>query len=216
MKELSIFVDESGDVGDYQHIAPYYIISMVFHDQSDDISDDITKLNNELSLLGFDNMAIHTEPLIRREESYANLWPNERRSILTKLYFFALKTPLKYKSFVFEKKEFSNVFELEARMAKELSRFIRENLEFFQSFSNVILYYDNGQRIVNRLLNTVFATELSKYEVRKVAPADYKLFQVADLICTLKLTEKKIEHSDLTRSEKYIFHSKKRFLQGLY
>ena len=44
MKELSIFVDESGDFGDFgeyaQH-APYYIITMVFHDQSNDISQNI-------------------------------------------------------------------------------------------------------------------------------------------------------------------------------
>ena len=81
---------------------------------------------------------------------------NERRAILSKLYFFATKAPIKYKSFVFEKKEFKNVFELEARMAKELSRFIRDNLEYFLSFSNIILYYDNGQRIINRIFNIAY------------------------------------------------------------
>ena len=74
MKVLSIFVDESGDVGDYQSISPYYIFSMVFHNQEDDISSEIEKLNHDLSLIGFGDMAIHTEPLIRREEAYANLW----------------------------------------------------------------------------------------------------------------------------------------------
>ena len=33
MKELSIFIDESGDFGEYDERSPYYIISMVFHDQ---------------------------------------------------------------------------------------------------------------------------------------------------------------------------------------
>ena len=32
MKELSIFVDESGDFGEYNHRTPYYIISMVLVD----------------------------------------------------------------------------------------------------------------------------------------------------------------------------------------
>ena len=32
MKELSIFVDESGDFGEYDHHSPFYIISMVLHD----------------------------------------------------------------------------------------------------------------------------------------------------------------------------------------
>lgn len=34
MKELSIFVDESGDFGEYNYQSPYYIISMVFHNQN--------------------------------------------------------------------------------------------------------------------------------------------------------------------------------------
>ena len=46
MKELSIFVDESGDFGEYNHHSPYYIITMVFHNQNDDISEDINKFND--------------------------------------------------------------------------------------------------------------------------------------------------------------------------
>ena len=34
MRELSIFVDESGDFGEYEKHSPYYIVSMVFHDQA--------------------------------------------------------------------------------------------------------------------------------------------------------------------------------------
>ena len=48
MKELSIFVDESGDFGEYRYHSPYYIITMVFHDQNNDITDNIEKFNNEL------------------------------------------------------------------------------------------------------------------------------------------------------------------------
>ncbi len=34
MRELGIFVDESGDWGEYKHHSPYYIITFVFHDQN--------------------------------------------------------------------------------------------------------------------------------------------------------------------------------------
>ena len=37
MKELSIFVDESGDFGEYAVHSPYYIITMVYHEQDKDI-----------------------------------------------------------------------------------------------------------------------------------------------------------------------------------
>ena len=33
MKELSVFIDESGDFGEQDDQAPCYIITMVFHDQ---------------------------------------------------------------------------------------------------------------------------------------------------------------------------------------
>lgn len=39
MKELSIFIDESGAFGEYEQHSPYYIITMVFHDQAIPISD---------------------------------------------------------------------------------------------------------------------------------------------------------------------------------
>ena len=48
MKELSIFIDESGDFGEYDFRSPYYIISMVLHDQSYDITTDLERLEKEL------------------------------------------------------------------------------------------------------------------------------------------------------------------------
>ena len=104
-------------------------------------------------------------------------------------------------------------------MARDLSQFLRENLEYFQSFEKVILYYDNGQHELNRILNTVLATQLADYDVRKVIPSEYRLFQVADLICTLELLKMKMEHGKLSNSEERIFHSKrdlkKDFLKGI-
>ena len=210
MKELSIFVDESGDFGVYEKHSPYYIVTMILHDQEHDITADISKLDEALKNLGYKhNFAIHTEPLIRKEEIYHDTPPNERRTIFSKLFFFTLKSDIKYKCFLFDKKKFGDTLLLEARMAKEISYFLRSNLEYFQGYDNVILYYDNGQRQLTRILNTVLATELTKYEVRKVLPKDYKLFQAADLICTLQLLDAKCQHGELTRSEKVIFHSKR-------
>ena len=37
MRELSIFIDESGDFGSYEHHCPYYLMTLVFHNQSDPI-----------------------------------------------------------------------------------------------------------------------------------------------------------------------------------
>ena len=132
MTTLSIFIDESGDFGAYQKHSPYYIIAMVLHDQSYNISLEIEKLNKELQNLGYGNeQAIHTEPLIRREEPYQYFQPNERRAIFSKLFYFTTGCNISYKSFVYRKVEYENVFKLEARMARDLSRFIEFREEDF-------------------------------------------------------------------------------------
>ena len=207
MRTISLFVDESGDFGEYEKHSPYYIVTIVFHDQSIAIQDEIDKLDRKLRDIGYNNPVIHTEPLIRKEEDYSNMLPNERRSILSKLFFFLKHIDVSYKTFIYEKREYSDTMKLEARIARDISMFLRSNLEFFLSFDNIILYYDNGQRELTRILNSVLATELTDFDVRKEFPWEYKLFQVADLICTLKLTEKKVEKNGLSRSEEYIFHS---------
>ena len=217
---LSIFVDESGDFGTYCPQSPYYIVTMLFHNQSYDISSQIRKLDEEIQRFGYEkDFVIHTAPLIRREEMYFNLLPNQRRALLTKLFYFVLKSEIQYRTFVFEKRQFEDSFKLEGRIAKEMSQFIRANPAFFQSFNNVILYYDNGQYELSRILNAVLTTELSQYEARKVLPKDYKLFQAADLICTLQLLSLKAERGELSHSELLLFHSvrdlKKQFLKPI-
>ena len=217
---LSIFVDESGDFGTYSQHSPYYIVTMVFHNQESKITEQIQKLDQEILSLGYEkDFVIHTAPLIRKEEMFSSVSPNERRALFTKLFYFVIKSDIHYKTFIFEKRQFENVLKLEGRMAKEISQFIRGNQDFFQSFESVILYYDNGQHELNRILNTVLATELSQYDVRKVLPKDYKLFQAADLICTLQLLSLKCDHHELSRSEQLIFHNerelKKQFLKPI-
>ncbi|MEY8433417.1 DUF3800 domain-containing protein, partial [Lachnospiraceae bacterium 48-42] len=45
MKELSIFIDESGDFGEYDHHSPWYIVTMVFHEQDISIQESMEYLN---------------------------------------------------------------------------------------------------------------------------------------------------------------------------
>ena len=48
MGNLSVFVDESGDFGEYSFHSPYYIITMLFHNQTQTIDAQVQKLNREL------------------------------------------------------------------------------------------------------------------------------------------------------------------------
>jgi len=104
LKELSIFIDESGDFGEYALHSPYYIITMVFHNQKNDISLAVKKLNQELSHLNLDNLCIHTGPIIRREEIYSDMSLEERRRIFNKMVAFIRQIDIKYKYFYIDKK----------------------------------------------------------------------------------------------------------------
>ena len=208
MHELSVFVDESGDFGEYAKHSPFYVVTMVFHDQNVDISNQIDILNENLRNRGYENTAVHTEPLIRREEIYKNVEPNERRALFTKLFYFVMHCDIRYKTFIYDKIHFEDDMKLEARMAKDFSFFLRNHLSYFQSFDKVIVYYDNGQHQITRMLNAVLATELTNFEMRKVNPVNYRLFQAADLLCTLAILKQRYDANNLTRSDLLLFHSR--------
>ena len=90
---------------------------------------------------------------------------------------------------------------------------------YFNQFDVVKIYYDNGQIEVTRILSSVFNSLLDNVEFKRVIPSNYRLFQVADLICTLKLVELKAEDHALSKSEKYFFGDertlKKNYLKPL-
>ena len=48
MKELSIFIDESGDFGEYDYHSPWYIVTMVFHEQEASIQEPMEYLNRDI------------------------------------------------------------------------------------------------------------------------------------------------------------------------
>jgi len=115
--------------------------------------------------------------------------------------------PIGFKTFLFHKKEFQGDHDaLVSRMSRDISSFIKENLAFFQSFERVIVYYDGGQKEITTIVNTVL-NALLEAEVRRVRPSDYRLFQAADMICTLELLAKKADEGKLSKSEKAFFGS---------
>ncbi|MGN1275914.1 MAG: DUF3800 domain-containing protein, partial [Floccifex sp.] len=180
MKELSIFVDESGDLGEYDYHAPYYIISLVFHDQDYNMEKELIALEESLSNLGWFNHCVHAGPVIRSEEDYKGYSLADRQKILKRMMSFVRHLDIRFKSIFIEKKHLEDSVEATGKLSKQLAAFIRENMEFFYSYDVVKVYYDNGQVEVTRILSSVFNAFLENVQFRKVMPADYRLFQVAD------------------------------------
>lgn len=140
MKELSIFIDESGDFGDYDPKAPFYIIGMVLHDQSKDISEPIRYLDNGLKQIGFTRNCVHLDPLIRRENEYVHLTIPERLKVLRRMINFTSRVDFMYKSFTVEKKHLENEAELAAKLAKQVASFIRQHYPYFLAYDKIKIY----------------------------------------------------------------------------
>ncbi len=164
-------------------------------------------LERELSNIGLENHCIHTGPIIRKEEEYSEMDYLERRKIFNKMVTFMRQSGVKYKSFYIEKKHIEDIVEATGKLSKLISIFIREHYDFLLSFDLVKIYYDNGQVELNKILSTLFNAFLPRVEFRKVKPSDYRLFQVADMICTFELLKLKIKNHTFSKSEQKFFGS---------
>ena len=221
MAELSIFIDESGDFGKYSENSPYYIITLVFHNQDISIKEDITKLDLALNDCKLGNHTVHSGPLIRKEKNYIHIDIKERFKIFNKLFHFTRKLYIKYKNIIIDKKNISSQLDMTNMISKSLANFIKENLEYLQSFDNIIIYYDNGQIQLTNIIVAVFNSWFNdNFEYKPALQNQYKLFQTTDLICTLSLIEHKIAcNKGLTTSENAFFGSlrdfKKNYLKHL-
>ena len=104
IRRLSIFVDESGDFGNIQPHSPYYLVTMLFHDQDKDIAFDNAALDTNIRAIGFDPLSLHTGPIIRREGYYRGHVKDMRKKLLRSLLAYCQYVPIRYTTMIIEKK----------------------------------------------------------------------------------------------------------------
>ena len=112
------------------------------------------------------------------------------------LFFLTLQhLPITYQSFVY------------------IVNLLFDELEYFQSFDKVKVYYDDGQNMVASALHAAVEYALSKESVlyRKTKSSDFLLSQAADMICTLELTACKFHNHESTSTDEKMFGSASSF-----
>ncbi len=223
-KEISVFVDESGSfapAGSDLH-SPYYLLCMVFHDQSDDISNEIDRLRDAFVQIGLDaDHTVHAGPMIRREEEYRTMSRELRIRIFRRMMVFIQKASFKYKCFKLFKPYNSGDGAIHDTLLQDIVDFLISHREDFNASEKIKVYYDNGQTQVTALLREAFAIYSSKVVfATEVQPAKYRLFQAADVICTLELVKTKLlVNGSVSESEDRFFggikNLKKNYLKPL-
>ena len=100
------------------------------------------------------------------------------------------------------------------RLRDQLSEFLSSPSLDADAFDAVKVYYDCGQAPVTNLLHDTFTAHLGNRVTfaQAVRPENYKLFQLADLGCSVKLVEAKLLAGDpMTVDESRFFRGPRVF-----
>ena len=218
VKTLSIFVDESGRFLHPDEESRFYILGLVLHDQSHDIGPLCERLNHDWSAMGLSGHCFHAGPLIRKEKGYAILNREFRARIFARMAAFVRKADIRCRCLVVDKHFVSSSGQIVEELRRQLANFLRYIQEHFDSFDRIKVYYDCGQTPVTNLLHGTFdaGQRIPVEFAQAVRPERYKLFQVADYICTVKLIDEKLRHGiPMTESEDRFFGGPRKFRRNI-
>jgi len=208
IKTLSVFVDESGRFLYPDTDSRFYIVGMVFHDQSMDITNAIRDFNRSICGLGLDpdTFVFHAGPLVRREKGYEFFSRNHRGKIYNRMMTFARRIDFKWHCLCVDKKYINSSLQIVTKLQAQLDEFIESHRPFMEEVEKVKVYYDYGQSPVTKILQKSFTALGDKVEFAvDVQPRRYMLFQLADLICTLNLVSMKIKTGEPLTDSEYRF-----------
>lgn len=204
MLEVSVFADESGECGSE---SKYYILTLVFHDQSEAIDKPLRLYQQSLSAKGLPDIPLHASPLMNGHDEYKDMEIQTRKQLLSSFFVMLQHLPIKYAAFTYTKSQFKNMDTLMVRMRRDVVNMIFENIEWLQGFDKVKVYYDDGQEVVTKALHTALEYALSTNAVlyKGGDPQEYRLAQAADLLCTLELTALKYQAKEQSRTDYRFF-----------
>ncbi len=204
MKRLNIFVDETGGFGFGEGTSRLYGISFVFHEQDNDISKEINVLNSRLDKIGYYNM-IHTAALIINKGEYKSIDAITRKEIFKNLFNFSRRIEAKYHTIIIDKKYINNNKSLKKNITLEINKMINNNLNYFKKFDKIVIYYDNGQIPLGKIIDS----EFSIFNTKHITEFDHtkkRLFQIADMLTFIDKIAYKTKHKlPITNAEKYFF-----------
>ena len=215
---LSIFVDESGNFSFEKESSRFYIVCFVMHNQNSSIEEHVRKLDSDLDRMGFSNLCFHAGPIIRHEDGYEFMNWELRNRIFSKMMAFYRKAEFSYHCFTVDKKFASSESQIVDRLKTEIKAFLEGLRMDSEAAKHLKVYYDCGQTPITNMLQAAMTSVYGDdWEfAQDVKPIKYKLFQIADLICTTTLIEQKIANGlQMTKSEDKFFGGPRNFKRNI-
>ncbi len=140
---------------------------------------------------------------------------DERKHILNSFMAFVAKVDFTYKTFIVEKDKDINQFKLISMLSRQIRDFLDGDAVNFSDFDKVIVYYDNGQTQLTSIMASLLTDTNIEFR-RDARPSYYRLFQIADLLTTFELINKKRETHTNSKSEISFFVSMRDFNKNYY
>ena len=207
-------MDESGRFQHPDSDSRFYIVSLILHDQAVDLAPALSGLDLHFRDLHLEKLCFHAGPLIRQEKAFAVMDRSFRYRIFAAMMGFARHVDFRYHCLVVDKKDVTSSDQIVKRLGEDLSGFLSEHRKELSEFDRVKIYYDCGQSPVTNLLHRSFVAIPSvRVEfAQAVKPECYRLFQIADLVCTVRFIDEKIRVGEgMTPSEFKFFGGPKEF-----
>ena len=204
MREIGIYVDESGEQEGYSR---YYLLTFVFLEGDRNIDSVIECYELSLQRKHLPNIPFHASPLMNGNDEYSNLTIETRKRLLNAFNVFSQNLPVRYMTLCYRRKEFDSSEKLFLVIRRDVEWFLSGNLEYFQSFDTVNVFYDGGQKLITKVLEGSFNKVLSN-GVPCFLKSDFRacrLSQVADYFCAIELACIKYEHHEQTATDIKVF-----------
>ncbi len=130
---------------------------------------------------------------------------------------FLRRVDFKYHCLAVDKRYCNSTEQILGQLGSQFEQFMNSCRDF-KRFDTVKVYYDCGQTPITNFLHQYFRT-LGTANVefaRTVEPQRYKLLQIADLVCTMKLLEMKLaEYGTMSACELRFFGGVRRFRHNI-
>jgi len=209
MKRLNIFVDETGEFGFSKGASELYGVSFTFHEQDNNINEEIDKLNERLKRIGYTGM-IHMADLIMKRGDYSSFPLSKRQSIFKAIFHFSRNIDIKYHTIIIDKRYTDSSKILKKQLINEKNKMIKNNEKFFNKFDRIVMYYDNGQESLGKILVSIFLQYEGFEHKINFNHKEKRLFQVSDMLTYVdKLAYKHKNNIKFSKGDLYFFGNEK-------
>lgn len=205
LKQLDIYIDESGNLDSYSKHNLIYSVAFVMVDNSVNNTRPLSIFENKLlSIVGGEHF-VHTGNLVRGEKPYRDMLVGERQDLFYILFLLSKHSQYKVLCSITEKKKLSN--EIYGGIRDSVFETIKRMESYISDYDIIIVHYDNGQEFLKEILLSAFKAIPKKIKMVKTLQQNNPFMQVADLYSFLELIKYKIAKSGLSKQEKAFFGS---------